>query len=540
MQISRLAFATAATLMITGCGAGPLYVQTAGTVGPLQWKAIDLRSGREVREGKEVDTYDFTLILRETGGVGLIFTSVSSSVLGGGWSGFGRHSDNLQLPAYCELRMPLSATGFKSPLWFVYLSGKDEHGKAVTITITVALPPNPAQPSAQQSISYSELQPELNVNSDVSHSGVSLALLSLEHRRRLRVASIGLNPKTVAALLSADAGRLAVPISSATVTFDSRIPLDARQGLRNIASWLLTGLLPIGATMTLPLDSQSRQNLAPAVRFTRIDRGRWANNCSQEILVENAGEFIDFSSLINTAVFEGHDFTLNDWSDEETKALSRILIRLPNTLLSNLRGLAFKRGPGDPGNPDVAGNYNSVDHAITMYDLAFQPLKLGFVGADKTAGVVAHELGHAIDFAPLRRAYDRLRLATAELERSFGRYRTADNRYEIPPGQEKSWQEQNRKITTIEKEMYAARSESGSRWQLNPDTSLLEIVDDIEAATGFRNAATMDGPVRITSYADKSWSEYFAECFSLYIVDPELLKLLRPNIYAYFSKEFPR
>src|ERR1043166_6198891 len=108
MQISQLAFAAAAILMITGCGAGPLYVQTAGTGGPLQWKAIDLQPGRKTVDGKEVDTYDFTLVVRETRGVGLTFTNVWSTIYGGGWMGGGRWNEKFEVPPYCELHLPLS------------------------------------------------------------------------------------------------------------------------------------------------------------------------------------------------------------------------------------------------------------------------------------------------------------------------------------------------------------------------------------------------------------------------------------------------
>src|SRR5690242_538311 len=64
IYISPLIFGVA-LLAIEGCNASPLYVQTSGAAGPLQWEAVDLASGVEIREGKEVDTYDFTLILRE-------------------------------------------------------------------------------------------------------------------------------------------------------------------------------------------------------------------------------------------------------------------------------------------------------------------------------------------------------------------------------------------------------------------------------------------------------------------------------------------
>ena len=540
MHVSWLAFAAAVMLAITGCGAGPLYVQTAGTAGPLQWEAVDLASGREMREGKEVDTYEFTLVLRETRGIGLNFTNVSSSIYGGGWGGFGRHAKNLPLSPYCELRLPLSATGFKSPLWFVTLSGKDEGGKAVTITITVALPPNPTRPSTGQSPSSNELPLQANVDSDLTQSGNTLAMMSLEDRRRLRAASIGVNPTDVAALLATDASRLAVPVANGIIRFDPRVPLVARRGLRNIAGWLLSGVLPKNATVTVPLDTAYRQDLSPALRFTHISQQQETKTCQEEVLIENADSFIDFSKSTDLSILQRHGFTLKDWSDDESKALAAVLSHFPAPWLRRLEGVAFRRQERDPAHPDYWGNYNSRAHAVTMYDLAFRPLKFGFTGADKTADAIAHELGHAFDFAPLRTAADRLYVGIADLERSFGRFKTSDGRYAIPPEQEKAWQEKNAKLTSLENAVYAARSESGSRWRFVPDAGVFEMVDPPESESAFRKAAAEDGPIRITEYAEQSWSEYFAECFSLYVLDPEILELLRPNIYAYFAKQFPR
>ena len=36
------------------------------------------------------------------------------------------------------------------------------------------------------------------------------------------------------------------------------------------------------------------------------------------------------------------------------------------------------------------------------------------------------------------------------------------------------------------------------------------------------------------------WAENHAESFAVYVTDPELLRGLRPNVYAYFEKRYPR
>ena len=541
LNISRLTFAVA-LITITGCGAGPLYVQTFGKAGPLQWQAIDLEPGRRTVEGKEVDVYDFTLVLRETRGIGLTFTNISSTIYGGGWVGWGRNSRQLNLPAYCELRLPFSVTGFKSPLWVVTLAGKDEHGQPLRIVITVALPPDPKRGAEEQAQFVETFQHhEGGSDRQPSTSVASISQLSSEERRRIRVESISFDPTDISKLLQFDSNRSLVPTSGVTTIFESRIPLTAQSGLNRIAGWLASGLLPTSTTTTVPLDSAYRQNLPQALRFTHIEDKKEPNSCSQQVLVESADDFVDFSSQTETATFDRHGFTLNEWSNDERMALSGVLRGIPETWLTSVRGLTFQRGAGDPKNPEVAGYYNPIAHTVTMYDGAFRPLKFGFVGADKTAGAIAHELGHGIDFAPLRKVAERMRRAVVSFEKAFPDYLKAGfDQQMIPPDRQKDWEERGLELMALEKEMREVRSISGSRWHYVTESRRWDIVDAEESAGAFRNAAALDGSVRITEYAEKSWGEHFAECFSLYVTDPRLLKLLRPNIYSYFAKQYPR
>ena len=58
---------------------------------------------------------------------------------------------------------------------------------------------------------------------------------------------------------------------------------------------------------------------------------------------------------------------------------------------------------------------------------------------------------------------------------------------------------------------------------------------DLHESKDFKKAVEKDGGKAITDYGKKSASELFAECFSLFIHQPETLKLLRPNIFAFFE-----
>ena len=54
----------------------------------------------------------------------------------------------------------------------------------------------------------------------------------------------------------------------------------------------------------------------------------------------------------------------------------------------------------------------------------------------------------------------------------------------------------------------------------------------------FNTAVTQDGGTPVSGYAKKSTLESYAECFSVFIADPDLLKSLRPHVHAYFTALF--
>jgi hypothetical protein len=51
----------------------------------------------------------------------------------------------------------------------------------------------------------------------------------------------------------------------------------------------------------------------------------------------------------------------------------------------------------------------------------------------------------------------------------------------------------------------------------------------------FNTAVTDDGGTPVSGYAANSTLESYAECFSLFMADPDLLKALRPHVHKYFS-----
>ena len=126
-------------VVLTGCA------RTAGVSGPIAWQAVD----STVRGDSFSARYEFTLVLRETAGGPLTFTTLGVT------PAFGRYAEqsgSWELPAHGELRLPIAARftclGHASAcrasghsLWYhITLRGRDEQGRPVRIPISVTLP----------------------------------------------------------------------------------------------------------------------------------------------------------------------------------------------------------------------------------------------------------------------------------------------------------------------------------------------------------------------------------------------------------------
>jgi hypothetical protein len=61
-----------------------------------------------------------------------------------------------------------------------------------------------------------------------------------------------------------------------------------------------------------------------------------------------------------------------------------------------------------------------------------------------------------------------------------------------------------------------------------------EVHETLSAQAAFRRAVRADGDRPITTYGGRDAEENFAECFSYFILRPELLRTLRPHVYEYF------
>jgi hypothetical protein len=235
---------------------------------------------------------------------------------------------------------------------------------------------------------------------------------------------------------------------------------------------------------------------------------------------ENAPTEASGKITVGTLNFEA----VGTWSTDQMGYLKKALALIPLEGLKAVDGLKFKIGSGS-GSGGEDGKYDSGTHTVTMFGGAFNVSNTRFGDSPKPVQELAHEIGHAIDIAPLRKAW--------------AKYQTSNK----------------------DSDLTSATSESGSKWELD-SSKTWEMSERIAKTDGaFRTAATQDGVAKTTTeitddtgtkqklthlkggisdYGNTNWTELYAESFALYTTDPKTLELLRPKIYAYFVAKFPR
>jgi hypothetical protein len=216
--------------------------------------------------------------------------------------------------------------------------------------------------------------------------------------------------------------------------------------------------------------------------------------------------------------------TMGTWSSEQMGYLNKALALIPLEALKAVDGLKFRIGSGSGGGSED-GEYDASTHTVTMFSNAFNISDTRFGDSPKPVQELAHEIGHAIDIAPLNKAWQK--------------YQTSGK----------------------DSDLTSVASQSGSKWGQDKSKTW-QMAERIAKTDGaFRTAATKDGVAKtsteitdnsgtqqtlthlkggISDYGNTNWTELYAESFALYSTDPSTLALLRPNIYAYFVSKFPR
>lgn len=410
-------------------------------------------------------------------------------------------------------------------------------------------------PQAQADTGANELSAELTAalptgatrDQRARHAAIQAA------RQRLQVITAQVDVP-IEDLFSAQGGgtmSIALPAGT-TARLSSTIPATLHRGLQSLAAQLFDTPLAANTTVMLALDLSPYGGGYDTYRFTRLDLG---GTLGTEILIERQGA-IGIEGLTTeqrTPMRERFDrfgfVRGSGFSEDEFDQVLIGLGEIPDAQLSTLGALRFARESSDPLRPDTAANYNQTDHTVRVFDRAYGAgmTRMGRAGRSLkyAAHAVIHEVGHALDLGALRTAAAATSTAQEALLAEFG---TGGTGYEIPDRRDprhERFAELNAGVTRATTAERAARSRSGARWTTTGGRA--EVTDALVAGArqpAFRQAALLDGGTRFmpTDYPnpDSVWQEYFADSFSLYQASPELLQRMRPHVYDFMAREFPR
>ena len=153
----RLRLAVLLGVVITGCAA---YWQahTEGTNGPIAWYITDAKSAAD--PVGERYAYAFVLVLQETQGTALTFTTLTYTVYSGTATNPGAHEQTIQgtwkLRAHGSYRFPFTYTATcpegsgciklepLAPTYHVVLTGTESQDKPLRVIIDTKLRPDPS------------------------------------------------------------------------------------------------------------------------------------------------------------------------------------------------------------------------------------------------------------------------------------------------------------------------------------------------------------------------------------------------------------
>jgi len=154
--MARVLLAILLGVVVASCGAY-WHAHTEGTSGPLTWYVTEAKS--ESNRAEDRYAYSFILVLQETQGTAITFTTMTYTI----YSGTATHSPsdawtshgNWALRPRGTYRFPFTYTitcpelrgcpklGDIAPTYHILLTGTDHQDKPVQVVIDIRLPPDP-------------------------------------------------------------------------------------------------------------------------------------------------------------------------------------------------------------------------------------------------------------------------------------------------------------------------------------------------------------------------------------------------------------
>ncbi len=213
------------------------------------------------------------------------------------------------------------------------------------------------------------------------------------------------------------------------------------------------------------------------------------------------------------------------------ETLYKALARMPDAILERIRGVTFMRTSVSSGGQDDAGRYDPNTHTIELYDKAFRTFlnSADASGADWFTYAVTHEISHAVDYESFNSARQKVATLRIQLRDAAAEAKKAStDDYDLNGKPTAQKQAKLDKVKQLQNEVFKAEEEL---------SKLRQNLDVTKGGAHANNPAFKSAQGKpISTYGVGKTLENFAELLSVYILNPKLLKSLRPDAFDYFAK----
>lgn len=380
-------------------------------------------------------------------------------------------------------------------------------------------------------------------------------LTGLPEADRKRIQVVADTPVTIPGIATSFAAN-AIPMplpAGTTVEIDASAKGVAPAGLRNVAAQLVDpgSALPKNGTITVQLALAQYGGVDGLYRFTYhsppVPPGGTA---ADRVLVEQLGAArppagtavpqaqpgkkapADPIAAKVTAAGITHSFT-----GAKLEALRAAVSLVPASQLALVKGVTIVEGT--PGRAGEDGEYDLPTHTVTLKSSVFDPSDLRTSGPSGSVTyatyTMLHELGHAIDMAPLRKAEAKF-LAAGRAQNATLAKNAPTGSYPLGGKEEAAIKAAEAATKQAKDALEKTQGRSGTTATAGSPTTF----DTSGDAKGkaFREAVEKDG-VAVTTYGATDWSEAYAEAYALYVSSPTTLQSLRPATFAHLKASLP-
>jgi hypothetical protein len=317
------------------------------------------------------------------------------------------------------------------------------------------------------------------------------------------------------------------------IFFGAEIDAKLQPGLRNLAADLFRSQNTV-SNVALDLTPFGGSNGVYRFAFVGASTGRKSRAIIERVSTTPAADpgAIDIAAEEKRLAKFGFTVGKGFGADDKKRLLYLGLKRQPDSVLSRLQGITFELDPTVTGQAGEAGHYDPNTHTIVLFSDAMlkSALSVDARASSQFTYILAHEIGHAVDF---EHSTARLQAKRDAIARKWQQAVNESRKVKVDP---------NAPIGEDKPDPEAKKKEAeATRLKAELDKADADLVQAVNTPPTLPSDSPQFGAAKgeaISQTGAESASQDFAELFALFVLDPDLLKSLRPAAFKYFSDNY--